>query len=126
MNKLILTEENGKFNLHTEAPIDFQNLAQMLLTAMLAACKSMLDVAEANYDKNEDLQKKVDKETFLAHFKGDIYDMINFGVTNMLGEFAPEIENHPDLTAQAIMEAENAILDKVAKEDDTDEADDAE
>lgn len=117
MHKLILTEENGKFNLHTEAPIDFQNLAQMLLTAMLAACKSMLDVAEANYDKNEDLQKKVDKATFLASFKGDIYDMINFGVTNMLGEFAPEIENHPDLTAQAIMEAENAILDKATKAD---------
>ena len=118
MHKLILTEENGKVNLHTEAPINFQTVTQMLLTAMLGACRATVEAAVADYDKNEDLQKKVDKETFLASFKGDIYDMINFGVTNMLGEFAPEIENHPDLTAQAIMEAENAILDKATKAED--------
>lgn len=123
MNKLILTEENGQFNMHTENPVNFQTVTQMLLTAMLGACRATVEAAVADYDKNEDLQKKVGKETFIEHLKGELYDMVNFGVTNMLGEFAPEIENHPDLTAQAIMEAENAILDKVAK---ADEADDAE
>lgn len=126
MNKLILTEENGQFNMHTEAPIDFQNLVQMLLTAMLGACRATMETAEESYDANEKIQNEVDKEVFLRQVKGEIYDMINFGVTNMLGEFAPEIENHPDLTAQAIMEAENAILDKVSATTETDKAADAE
>ena len=45
--------------------------------------------------------------------KDALYDAANSLFSNILKEFAPEIEMRPDLTVQAILEAENAILDRV-------------
>lgn len=43
--------------------------------------------------------------------KGDLYDMANLMFSNVLSQFAPEIEMRPDLTCEAILKAENEILD---------------
>lgn len=45
---------------------------------------------------------------------GHIYDMYNFMAGNILNQFDGDRSPHTDLTAQAILEAENAILDREA------------
>ncbi len=44
--------------------------------------------------------------------KEDLYDMANLMFSNVLSQFAPEIEMRPDLTCEAILKAENEILDE--------------
>ena len=51
--------------------------------------------------------------------KRELYDLVNIGASNILKKFAPEFELRPDLTAEAIMKAENEILDDFAEECDT-------
>jgi len=46
-----------------------------------------------------------------ADAKGYFYDMFNKSAARVLEMFAPELEIHPDLTAEAILAAENRILD---------------
>ena len=48
--------------------------------------------------------------------KRELYDLVNIGASNILKKFAPEFELRPDLTAEAIMKAENEILDDFAEE----------
>lgn len=42
--------------------------------------------------------------------KKEVYDHLNQAFSNVLYEFAPEIDQHPDLTAEAIMHMEDYIL----------------
>ena len=42
--------------------------------------------------------------------KAQLYDMYNEAASAFLTVFAPEIEKRPDLTAEAILEAENKLL----------------
>ncbi len=43
--------------------------------------------------------------------KANIYDMVNMRCSALLETFAPEFELHPGLTEQAILKAENEILE---------------
>lgn len=43
--------------------------------------------------------------------KEDLYDMFNKAASAFLEAFAPDLELRPDLTAEAILKAENTILD---------------
>lgn len=45
--------------------------------------------------------------------KGELYDMYNQAASAFLEAFAPETELRPDLTAEAILKAENEILDSL-------------
>lgn len=49
------------------------------------------------------------------HAKEEIYDMYNAAASNTLHYFAPEIDMRPHLTTQAILEAENAIIDRMCQ-----------
>lgn len=44
--------------------------------------------------------------------KGRFFDIYNESASKLLEMFAPELEIHPGLTAEAILKAENAILDE--------------
>lgn len=43
---------------------------------------------------------------------GNLYDLYNFTASALLSEFAPDLELRPDLTEQAILEAEQMLLKK--------------
>ena len=49
------------------------------------------------------------------HAKEEIYDMYNAAASNTLHYFAPEIDMRPHLTTQAILEAENAIIERMCQ-----------
>lgn len=44
--------------------------------------------------------------------KERLYDVLNIVASNTLEQFAPDLELRPNLTAQAILEMENKILDR--------------
>jgi predicted metal-dependent hydrolase len=47
-----------------------------------------------------------------ARIEDELYDLYNIAASNTLMLFAPGKELRPNLTAQAILEAENAIIDR--------------
>ena len=54
------------------------------------------------------------KEEDRDEVRGELYDMYNLAASAFLKAFAPELELRPDLTEEAILRAENEILDERA------------
>lgn len=76
---------------------------RLLGTAILAIMQGAVDNAAKTF---------VDDDEKISLIKGGIYDMTNSMFGNILDMFDPENSPQTNLTAQAIMEAENAILDR--------------
>lgn len=92
-NEIIIKyDENGKTEVNMKNKIDLPELIQVLLSLCLEA------------------MTKVAKEA--PELKEDIYDKFNYGASTVLSLFAPELELRPNLTAQAILEAENKIINE--------------
>lgn len=78
---------------------------------------------EVTTDRNYTLPEMIDelfqtalfgmRETLKAapQAKAQIFDMVNYKASALLEHFAPEYELRPDLTTEAIMKAENEILE---------------
>lgn len=71
---------------------------QLCLASIEALCKHTLSRAE-----DPELVKSLEE---------DMYEMINVGASTLLSRLFPTIEMRPDLTVEAVMEAENKLLDK--------------
>lgn len=102
MNKLVIyLDDQNKLKLKSQNPIDLEGLIQITQTAVLGFAKQVMStVPKEDYDK----------------VKGFIYDEMNVAFSRTLEVFAPEYDVSPDLTAQAIMEAEDAIIERKHKE----------
>lgn len=98
MSKMISMTEDGL--IMTSEPIQPHDLINIYLTGTL----NMFNQTVQNAPK--DIQTKV---------KEELYDMFNKGASAFLEAFAPEIELRPDLTAEAILQAENNIIDEQSK-----------
>ena len=89
----------------TQAPDQPQMFARQLtpvdiIIHCLSAClRTMENVVQNAPEK--------DKQGFTE----ELYDFFNVQASNVLKVFAPDLELRPDLTAEAILNAENAILD---------------
>lgn len=94
----------------TSQNIGFLDVLQICCTALHHCAGKTMDVAALQLANGSHSPEETAEA--LTALKGEIYDSINVAITNVLLSFAPEIEQRPDLTAQAILEAENAILDK--------------
>ena len=75
---------------------------QLCLAAIEAMCKTTLSRAT-----DSDLLKSLEE---------DMYEMINIGASSLLSKLFPHIELRPDITVDAIMKAENELIDEKAKE----------
>ena len=95
-NKLIIRIKDGRVTYNCENPIPFDDLVSVTLTVLLAAMNNIVDGVE---DENLKLAAK-----------GTLYDMVNVAASHTLEMFAPEFELRPNLTSQAILEAENKII----------------
>lgn len=95
--------KNGQLTVHAEGVIQ-PEIIQLCLAAIEATCKQTLSRAE-----DPDLVKSLEE---------DMYEMINMGASTLLNKMFPHIEMRPDLTVDALMEAENKLLkdDKKVKE----------
>jgi hypothetical protein len=105
--KIILTlNENGTIDVSYQDGATYPQITAVLQTAQLAAM-------ERTYDSIKKLGKHSKKE--LKELKGQIYDIYNAQASLVLDKFAPEIEMRKDLTAEALLKAENEILDGYKK-----------
>lgn len=103
MNKLTITISNeNQLKLKSQNPICFEDLLQFTQTALLGFSNSVLKEAPPEQEEK---------------VKEFIYDEMNQAFSRTLEFFAPEFELRADLTAQAILEAENKIIAKLAKGD---------
>jgi hypothetical protein len=81
--------------------LTFENAMRLLGTATIAIMQGF----------DEDMRKQLSEEAF-NEVHGRVYDMYNIMAGNILDTYDPTRSPQTDLTAQAIMEAENAILDR--------------
>lgn len=96
-NQIHIQIKDGQVKISHEKPMAITDFLQVMSTSILAAMNGILNsVPEAN-------QQEV---------KEDLYDMYNAAASNTLNIFAPDIEMRPHLTAQAILEAENKIINE--------------
>lgn len=75
---------------------------QLCLASIEAMCKQTLARAS-----NDELKQSL---------REDMYEMINLGASTLLNKLFPDIDARPDLTVDAIMEAEDKLLDDKAKQ----------
>ncbi len=102
MNEIKITlNDKNQMTLTTKKPIHFEDMLQITQTAILGHANTIL--------------KNVPEEALEA-VKGSLYDKMNLAFSRTLEFFAPELELRPGLTAQAILEAENQILERKFKE----------
>ena len=50
--------------------------------------------------------------------KGAVFDMMNLAFSNALHQFDPEVDLHPELTPQEMLDEENSLLDEALANDD--------
>ncbi len=102
MNEIkIKLNDKNQLTLTTKTPIHFEDMLQITQTAILGHANTIL--------------KNVPEEALEA-VKGSLYDKMNQAFSRTLEFFAPELELRPGLTAQAILEKENELIEKAYAE----------
>lgn len=77
--------------------------------AMQALCTAACSMLRQTH---QHISEKLPEGIASEKVKEDLYDLANLMFSNVLSQFAPEIEMRPDLTCEAILRAENEILDE--------------
>lgn len=98
-NQIIFNIKDGKVKVSMRKPIGLPDFIQVIQTGILSALKSLLESAD-NKEKA----------------KEELFNLYNTACSNTLHYFAPEYDFHPDLTAEAILRAENQIIDERYRE----------
>lgn len=78
------------------------NAIQLCLAAIEAMCKQTLS--------------RTDDPNLKSSLEEDMYEMINMGASSLLHSLFPHIDARPDITVDAIMQAENALLSEKGEE----------
>lgn len=87
--------DDGTMRLQSDNPILLDDFISATMSAQLAMMNRCVDEAP------DDIKPGV---------QSSIYDMYNAAASHTLTKFAPNLELHPNLTTQAILEAENKII----------------
>lgn len=93
--RIIIRNDNKKISSTIEGNPTLSELIQTLNTVILGSMQQAVEGISPAY-----------KEQLIEA----LFDEYNDSASSLLAQFAPHLELHPTLTAQAIMEAENAIL----------------
>lgn len=96
--QITVTVEDKQVKLALSEPMIFPNFLDYMQTAILTFMNATVDKSPKNSD--------------LVALREQIYDTYNQSASNVLAIFAPDIEMRPHLTAQAIIEAENKIIEE--------------
>ena len=99
-NQIHFNLHGGKVKISMQHPVSFTEFIALTCSGILNAMKA--------------IENSVPQEQ-KAQVKEELYDMFNASASNTLQYFAPEIEMRPHLTSQAIMKAEDDIINAVVK-----------
>lgn len=112
-----IAEDNGKVSFKLAGGFNAEDVILICNTVILSAMNQLVN----NYRKvlgesakGPIAQEKIDEK--VVELKGMLYDFYNVNASNLLAEFAPEIEKNPDLTTQAILKAENDLIEEKYEE----------
>lgn len=95
-----LTEDN-KIKTQIDTPMPIDDLMPILFTVQLSYMRQfMKQIEESGELSSEQIQA----------LKEDLYDKYNAGASNVLYLFAPDEELRPDLTVEAMKEAEDRYM----------------
>ena len=94
-NQVYINIKDDKVKLSMKHPLTLPKFLQVFQTGILTALNSFLESAD-NKEKA----------------KQELFDLYNTACSNTLHYFAPEYDLHPNLTSQAILRAENEIIDE--------------
>ena len=112
-----ILEDNGKVSFKLEGQFIAEDVILICNTVILSAMNQLVN----NYTQALQGAAKapVNPEVLnkqIIELKGMLYDFYNVNAANLLTAFAPEIEKNPDLTTQAILKAENDLIEKKYEE----------
>ncbi len=96
MKITITVNDDQQIETTLEGVVTLDTLTAALCTVQLGAMKQTVSNSGENGSQVEEA----------------LYHMYNLAASNLLSTFAPEIEMRPDITAQAIMELENKIIEE--------------
>lgn len=96
-NKIIITVKDDTISINQKTPLEIGDLLLVFGTASLAVMNSL--VSQVPEDEKEACTNAM-------------YDAYNMVASNVLAQFAPHLELRPNLTTQAILEAENKLIDE--------------
>ena len=109
MQKLIITQDE-EFNVSTnvEGEWTFQDFMTVMLTVIDNQVQTLLKDAEADCGDNTEAYD---------YIKGNLYDELNYVFGQMLERIIPDGNENSDLklTAEAILRAENQILEEYSE-----------
>jgi hypothetical protein len=91
--------------------VNFETMLRMLIPAIVNSAKKIYQTAAEQ--KTNDVPALTKAQ--LADLKLTMYDTMNIAFSNALDEFAPEIEARPSLSADAILRAQNELLEEEMK-----------
>lgn len=94
-------EETNQITSSTDKPIRIDELMTILFTMQLEAMNSIKEQATADTSLSEKQRQEIIE---------NLYDNFNAGASNVLYLFAPDEELHPDLTVEAMKEAEDRYM----------------
>ena len=95
----ITVKPNGEAEIRT-AKATLPEIIRLCLLTIEVSCRKYLDEAEKD---GADLREAM---------ASDMHELINVGASTLLNRLFPEIAMRPDLTTEAILEAENKIMDE--------------
>ena len=103
----IETTKDQKLSFQSEN-VNFETLLRMLIPAIVNSAKKIYQTAAEQKTPNVPALTAAQ----LEDLKLTMYDTMNIAFANALDEFAPEIEARPNLTADAILRAQNELLEE--------------
>ena len=83
--------------------LDYQQFLQVVLTAIEGAADTLIKEAKKHVDEIPDIEQQC---------RDALFDLTNMAFSSTLERIDPEGELHPTLTTQAILEAENKIINE--------------
>lgn len=88
--------------------VNFETLLRMVIPVIVNSAKKIYQTAAEQKTPNVPALTPAQ----LEDLKLTMYDTMNIAFANALDEFAPEIEARPNLTADAILRAQNELLEE--------------
>lgn len=97
-----LNEETNQISTHIDKPTQIDDMMTILFTVQLEFMKNFMHQVENSNPAPTPEQIKALKE--------DLYDKYNAGASNVLYLFIPDQELRPDLTVEAMKQAEDQYM----------------
>ena len=104
MKKITISEKNTEIRVSTEQPLGVEDAINLTLSGVLSIMNDIINNMPPSHTQ------------YKQQMKEHLFDMFNMAASNLLAQFAPEIDIRADIQADAIMSLEDELLAKRVQE----------